>query len=170
MKHTVCIIMGSQSDSPVVDKVSETLKELGIYHSLSIYSAHRTPVQLDEHIETYVNSNDECDVVICAAGMSAALAGHVASKTIKPVIGLPLSSKLLQGMDALFSTIRMPPGIPVLTVDIDAAKNAALAAASIIALKDPDIATALKEFREKQTAKVLDANLALHAIASEPGI
>ena len=157
MKKSVAIIMGSKSDTEKVKPAVSMLDELGISHCLKIYSAHRTPVELAEFIKE-VDESDEFEVIIAAAGMSAALPGVIASQTVKPVIGVPLSGSVLDGMDAVLSMLQMPPGIPVATVGINAAKNAALQAASIISLHDEDVRKALLNYRADQKAKVLAAN------------
>lgn len=157
MKPKIAIIMGSQSDFSIMEKTTNMLDEFEIPYSVNILSAHRTPNELDDHINS-INACDDCKVIIAGAGMSAALSGHIASKTIKPVIGVPLSGSNLDGIDALLSTLQMPPGIPVLGVGIDAAKNAALAAASIVALTDSDLSCLLKSFRHKQAVDVLLAD------------
>jgi 5-(carboxyamino)imidazole ribonucleotide mutase len=139
----VLIIVGSESDRKVADKAEETLKEFGIEYKTEVASAHRNP----EKVEKIV-SGTSADVLIAIAGLSAALPGVVASKTTKPVIGVPVNVKL-DGLDALLSIMQMPPGIPVATVGIDNAKNAALLAMEILALKDGALATKLRDFREK---------------------
>lgn len=167
MKPQIAIIMGSKSDFPIVNKATDMLDELNIPYSVNIYSAHRTPDGLDEYIEQ-IKACDECKVIIAAAGMSAALAGVIASKTVKPVIGLPLSGSEINTMTSLLSTLQMPPGIPVLSVGVDAAKNAALAAAQIVALSDSDVALELIKFRNTQSDAVFVANSELHFPLHEP--
>lgn len=154
MEPKVAIIMGSKSDFPKVKPATEMLDELEIPYTLKVFSAHRTPKELGDFIEE-VDNSDNYKVVIAAAGMSAALAGAIAAKTIKPVIGIPISGSKLDGMDALLSTVQMPPGLPVACMGIDASKNAALQAASIIALNDADLADSLRTFRTMQSQKVL---------------
>lgn len=157
MDSKIAIIMGSKSDWPTMKSAVAILNELQISYTVNIYSAHRTPVELAEFV-TKINNDDSYKVILAGAGMSAALAGAIASNTIKPVIGIPLSGGKLKGVEALLSTIDMPPGVPVLTVGIDAAKNAALAAASIIALSDSSVAEKICDFRKEQKMKVLQAN------------
>ena len=166
MKPKIAIIMGSKSDFPVMKKATDMLEDLEIPYSINIYSAHRTPKDLERYINK-INSSEDCKVIIAGAGMSAALSGFIASQTIKPVIGVPLSANKLDGIDALLSTVQMPPGIPVLTVGIDAAKNAALAAASILSLSDSEIADKINNFKRKQTSAVIAANRQFNAEGNE---
>ncbi len=160
MESTVAIIMGSSSDLPIMEKAESILDELGIFYKKNIFSAHRTPEELSAFIKE-VDFNPSYKVIIAGAGMSAALAGVIASHTIKPVIGVPLSGGKYHGFEAVLSLSEMPPGIPVLTVGIDAVKNAALAAASIIALEDKEVAEKISAFRLSQKMKVLADNQAL---------
>jgi 5-(carboxyamino)imidazole ribonucleotide mutase len=141
-KARVGILTGSPSDLEVVRKAKETLAALGIESELKVLSAHRTP----ERVQAYVTSAQArgLEVLIACAGMAAHLAGVVAAHTLLPVIGVPLASGALQGVDALLSTVQMPPGIPVATVGIDGAKNAAYLAARILALHDAAIRSALE--------------------------
>src|SRR5665647_1803852 len=134
MAASVVIIMGSNSDSEKMLPAIEVFRKLSIDYAIRIASAHRTPEYLDEVVREMEKAG--CKVFICAAGMAAHLAGAVAAKTIKPVIGVPLTSKAspLSGMDALLSTVQMPSGMPVATVAIDGAKNAAWLAAQILSL------------------------------------
>lgn len=157
MEAKVAIIMGSKSDLPTMKKAVEMLDDLAISYTARVYSAHRTPDELAEFVAK-VDKDESYKVIIAGAGMSAALAGAIAAKTVKPVIGIPLSGGKLNGVEALLSTLEMPPGLPVLTVGIDSAKNAALAAASIIALSDSSVAERLCFFRREQKEKVLEAN------------
>ena len=162
MRSKVAIIMGSDSDLPTMEKAAKILDELKITHSKHIYSAHRTPDELSAFIKEDINLNPSYKVVIAGAGMSAALAGVIASYTIKPVIAVPLSGGKYHGFEAVLSISEMPPGIPVLTVGIDAAKNAALAAASIIALSDDAVAKSLQNYRLKQKQAVMAKEFELH--------
>ena len=149
----VGILMGSDSDIPVVKKASDVLTELGIPFEAHIYSAHRTP---DEAADFASNARDNgFGVIIAAAGMAAHLAGAVAAHTTLPVIGIPCKSSVLDGMDALLSTVMMPSGIPVATVAIDGAKNAALLAAEILAVEDPKLAKILNDRRKAEADAVL---------------
>ena len=152
----VAVIMGSDSDLPIVEKAIDTLKEFEIPFEVHVYSAHRTPVETKD----FVSSAEEngFGVIIAAAGMAAHLAGAVAANTVLPVIGIPVSAKKLDGLDALLSTVQMPSGIPVATVAIDGAKNAAILAAQIIALSDEKLSAKLKTDRQKASQIVLEKN------------
>ena len=141
-KPKVGIIVGSQSDLPIVEKTTKTLKDLGISYELTIASAHRTPKKVEAFAK---GAEKKYDVIIAGAGMAAALPGVVAAHTHLPVIGLPISSPQLKGHDALFSIVQMPPGVPVACVAIDGAKNAAILAAQILALKYPKLKAKLKK-------------------------
>lgn len=152
----VGIIMGSQSDLPVVEKAVDTLKKLSIPYEVHVYSAHRTPIEASEFTR---NAKDNgFGVIIAAAGKAAHLAGAIAANTALPVIGIPIKSSTLDGLDALLSTVQMPGGIPVATVAIDGAENAALLAAEIIAVSDDELYTGLQNLRESNTKKVLENN------------
>ena len=149
----VGIVMGSDSDLKVVEKAILTLKELDIPYEVHIYSAHRTPAQAHDFS---ANARERgFGVIIAAAGMAAHLAGAIAANTTLPVIGIPIASKL-EGMDALLSTVMMPPGIPVATVGIDGAKNAALLAAQILSVEDSALADKLSALRQKDAEAVLE--------------
>lgn len=138
------IIIGSESDLPVIEKAEKQLKEFGINYELTVASAHRTP----KKVEAYAKAAEKkYDLIIAAAGMAAALPGVVAAHTTLPVIGIPIHSKPLSGHDALFSIVQMPPGVPVATVAIDGAKNAAILAAQILALKYPTLKSKLRKFK-----------------------
>ncbi len=139
----VAVIVGSKSDLEIAEKAVETLNEFGVPNELLVCSAHRNPEKLEKII-----AESNANVFIAIAGLSAALPGAVASKTIKPVIGVPVNVKL-EGLDALLSTMQMPPGIPVATVGIDNAKNAALLATAILALENKALEQKLREYREK---------------------
>jgi 5-(carboxyamino)imidazole ribonucleotide mutase len=139
MMVDVLIITGSESDMPVVKKATDALVSLGISHEVKIASAHRSPALLDKII-----SESNAKVFIGIAGLSAALPGVIASKTQKPVIGVPVDVKL-SGLDALLSAMQLPPGVPVATVGIDNGRNAALLAARILALSDPALSAKLKK-------------------------
>ena len=145
----VGIVMGSASDLPVVKKAQEVLESLGIPNEMHIYSAHRTPVEAREFAETAQEKG--FGVLIAAAGMAAHLAGAIAAGTTLPVIGIPINSSL-NGLDALLATVQMPSGIPVATVAVDGAKNAAWLAAEILAVSDAALAEKLASAR-KQTAE-----------------
>lgn len=149
----VAVIMGSDSDLPVVEKAINTLKNFGIPFEVHVYSAHRTPAESRSFI---VNArNNGFGVIIAAAGKAAHLAGALAAGTTLPVIGIPVKSSTLDGLDALLSTVQMPSGIPVATVAIDGAENAALLAAQIIAVEDSELAEKLDCAREAAREKVL---------------
>ncbi len=139
----VSIVIGSESDRELAEKASGILRELGIEHEVVIYSAHRDP----EGLKRYLDEVDS-EVFIAIAGLSAALPGFIAAHTLRPVIGVPRAVRLL-GLDALFSMVQMPTGVPVAVVGIDSAKNAALLAAEILALKDEGIRERLKAYRER---------------------
>lgn len=149
----VAILMGSDSDFGVMSKAVSVLKEFGIPVEVHVYSAHRTPEKVAEFA---TNAKDNgFGVIIAGAGMAAALAGVVAGHTTLPVIGVPLKSNVLEGVDALLSTVMMPSGIPVATVAIDGSKNAAYLAAQILAINDEELAKKVLENRQKQSAAVL---------------
>lgn len=154
-KPLVGILMGSDSDLPVMRKASEVLKEMGVACEMDICSAHRLPDKTAEYSRSARDRGIE--VLIAGAGMAAHLAGVIASHTTLPVIGVPLASGAIGGVDALYSTVQMPPGIPVATVAVDGAKNAAYLACSILSIKHPEIAERLDMFRrdtrEAQLAK-----------------
>ena len=150
----VGIVMGSDSDLPIIKKATDTLKELEIPFEVHIYSAHRTP---EEARDFSLNARENgFGAIICAAGMAAHLAGAVAANTTLPVIGIPCKSSVLDGMDALLSTVMMPPGIPVATVAINGGANAALLAAQIIAVEDKALAEKLDAKRKAAAAVVLE--------------
>jgi len=155
----VGVVMGSVSDLPVVEKAIDILRDYNIQTEVRVLSAHRCPDEAREFARTARESG--FSVIIAAAGMAAHLAGAVAANTTLPVIGIPCKSAALDGMDALLSTVMMPPGIPVATVAIDGAKNAAWLALQILAVSDADLAKKLEEQREKAKADVLkkDAEL-----------
>jgi phosphoribosylaminoimidazole carboxylase, catalytic subunit len=149
----VAILMGSDSDFGVMSKAVSVLKEFEIPVEVHVYSAHRTPEKVAEFAS---NAKDNgFGVIIAGAGMAAALAGVVAGHTTLPVIGVPLKSNVLEGVDALLSTVMMPSGIPVATVAIDGSKNAAYLAAQILAIGDEELAKKVLENRQKQSAAVL---------------
>lgn len=145
----VAIFIGSGSDEPVVAPCAEVLGKLGISFRFTVTSAHRTPERTEELAREL--EADGCQVFICAAGMAAHLAGAVAARTVRPVIGIPVSGAALGGMDALLSTVQMPPGFPVATVALDraGAKNAAWLAAQILALNDPGLADRIRAERAR---------------------
>lgn len=155
----VAIIMGSDSDLPVVQKAVDTLKSYGVPYEVHVYSAHRTPIEA----ATFAASAREngFGAIIAAAGMAAHLAGALAARTTLPVIGIPVTAKYLDGMDALLSTVQMPSGIPVATVAINGAANAALLAIQILAVSDPALAEALDNARKTASETVLAKNKAV---------
>lgn len=149
----VAVLMGSDSDFGVMSKAISVLKKFEIPVEVHVYSAHRTPEKVAEFAS---NAKDNgFGVIIAGAGMAAALAGVVAGHTTLPVIGVPLKSNALEGIDALLSTVMMPSGIPVATVAIDGSKNAAYLAAQILAISDEELAKKVLESRQKQSAAVL---------------
>ena len=157
----VGIVMGSASDLPTVKKAIDMLASLDIPYEVHVYSAHRTPDEASD----FASSAKErgFGVLIAAAGMAAHLAGVVASRTTLPVIGIPCKSTNLDGMDALLATVQMPTGIPVATVAIDGAGNAALLAAEILALCDETLANKLEDKRKRDTLAVLEKNAEIEA-------
>lgn len=151
-KIQVLILMGSANDRPVMQKAEAVLDELGVTYKTLVRSAHRTPEATAEAIKDAEAAG--CQVFICAAGMAAHLAGVVCSKTIKPVIGVPIASGALNGQDALYSTVMMPPGMPVATVAINGARNAGILAAQILATTNEELAHQLR-FERAQQAEVI---------------
>ena len=148
------IVMGSDSDLPIVEKAVGVLKELEIPYEVHVYSAHRTPLQASEW--AIAARDNGFGAIIAVAGMAAHLAGAIAANTVLPVIGIPCKSAALDGMDALLSTVMMPSGIPVATVAIDGGKNAALLAAQILAVEDKELADKLVAKRKAEADKVLE--------------
>ena len=157
----VAIIMGSDSDLPIVEKGINVLKEYDIPFEVHVYSAHRTPVQTAEFVKN--SKENGFGVIIAAAGMAAHLAGAVAANTVLPVIGIPVSCKNTGGVDALWSTVQMPSGIPVATVAIDGAANAALLAIQILAVEDATLAEKLDSARKAGAEKVIAKNTDIEA-------
>ena len=156
----VAIIMGSDSDLPVVKKAADTLEAFGVPYEMHVYSAHRTPVQARD-FSLNARSNG-FGAIIAAAGMAAHLAGALAANTTLPVIGIPMKSGTFSnGIDALLSTVQMPSGIPVATVAVDGAVNAALLAIQILAVTDSDLAAKLDAKRAADAEKVLAKDAAL---------
>ena len=157
----VGIVMGSDSDLPIVKKAIDTLVSFGIPYEVHIYSAHRTPVEArDFAVNARANG---FGAIIAAAGMAAHLAGAIAANTTLPVIGIPCKSTNLDAIDALLSTVQMPSGIPVATVAINGAVNAALICAQILAVEDADLAKKLDDKRAKDAAAVLEKDAKLQA-------
>jgi 5-(carboxyamino)imidazole ribonucleotide mutase len=155
-KIEVGIIMGSDSDYPVMEDAVKVLKEFGIGYEVKVLSAHRTPNQHVEYSKSALNRG--LKVIIAAAGGAAHLPGVTAAQTTLPVIGVPIKGKSLEGMDSLLSIVQMPPGIPVATVAINGAKNAAILAANIIGLVNSDIKKKLAEFKKKMERDSLAKN------------
>ncbi len=155
----VAVIMGSDSDLPVVSKACDTLQSFGIPYVIHVYSAHRTPEEAAQFAKSARKNG--FGAIIAAAGMAAHLAGAVAANTTLPVIGIPISSAGLGGIDALLSTVQMPSGVPVATVGINGAVNAALLCAEIFAVEDTALAVRLGEKRERDRQTVLSKNKAV---------
>ncbi|HBR14435.1 MAG TPA: 5-(carboxyamino)imidazole ribonucleotide mutase [Candidatus Omnitrophica bacterium] len=155
----IALMMGSQSDLPVMKEAAKILEEFDVSYEIRVLSAHRTPKETAEYAEQLRLRGVK--VVICGAGASAALAGVVAAHTSLPVIGVPIVATPLNGMDALLSTVQMPPGVPVgaMAIGPSGAKNAALLALRIISLQDKDVERKLAEFKEEQRRKILDTDL-----------
>jgi len=153
-KHTVAVLMGSDSDYPVMKAAEEILEHFGIEADVRVISAHRTPERLTRFLARA--EEEGVAAIICGAGWAAHLAGVTAAQTTIPVLGVPIDSSPLQGLDALLATVQMPGGIPVGTLGIGkgGAKNAALLAVAFIARFDPELDKRLKEFREAQSAEV----------------
>jgi len=156
----VGVIMGSTSDASIMKGCGDLLRQLGISHELKVLSAHRTPDLTREYVSSAADRGIQ--VLIAGAGWAAHLAGFVAAHTVLPVIGVPIDSSPLGGLDALLSTVQMPPGIPVATVAVGGggAKNAAVLAAQILALKDPRIAQRLMDYRKDLTREAAEKGLA----------
>ena len=155
----VGIVMGSDSDLPIVQKAIDMLKSLEVPYEVHIYSAHRTPVEArDFALNARANG---FGALICAAGMAAHLAGAIAANTTLPVIGIPCKGGMMDGLDALLATVQMPTGIPVATVAINGAGNAALLAAQIIAVEDQELAAKLDAKRTADAKKVLEKDLSI---------
>lgn len=155
----IAIIMGSDSDLPVVSKAADTLKSFGVPFEVHVFSAHRTPEEAKEFSSTARENG--FGAIIAAAGMAAHLAGAIAANTTLPVIGIPIKSAGLGGIDALLSTVQMPSGIPVATVAIDGAVNAALLCVEILAVTDSELAQKLDNKRKADYEKVLNKNKAV---------
>ena len=157
----VGIVMGSDSDLPIIRKATDVLKSFDIPFEVHVYSAHRTPIEAGEFAKNAEENG--IGVIIAAAGMAAHLAGAMAANTVLPIIGIPCKSTNLDGLDALLSTVQMPTGIPVATVAIDGGGNAALLAAQMIALSDSELMAKLKAKRAADATKVLEKNKAVEA-------
>ena len=157
----VGLIMGSDSDLPVVQKAIDMLKQFEVPYEVHVYSAHRTPVEARD-FSVHARENG-FGAIIAAAGMAAHLAGAVAANTTLPVIGIPVKGGVLDGMDALLATVQMPTGIPVATVAVNGAGNAALLAIQMLAIEDAELAAKLQAKRDADSQKVLDKNAAIEA-------
>ena len=155
----IAVIMGSDSDLPVAEKAINTLATYGVPYEVHVYSAHRTPVEAKVFSETARENG--FGAIICLAGMAAHLAGAIAANTTLPVVGVPVKSTNIDGLDALLSTVQMPTGIPVATVAIDGAANAAILCIQMLAIEDEELADKLKKAREDGAAKVLQKNKAI---------
>ncbi len=160
-KKFVAILMGSDSDFPKIESAITILNKFNIPLEVRVHSAHRTPEVTQQYVKDAEQRN--CAAFICCAGMAAHLAGAVAAQTVKPVIGVPINSSPLNGLDALLSTVQMPSGIPVATTAIDSAgaKNAAYLAAQMIALSDENLYNQLKQERIEQEQMILQQNESL---------
>ena len=155
MKAVVSIIMGSTSDLPVMEKAARFFDELRIPFEMNALSAHRTPAEVEQFAREAASRG--LKVIIAGAGMAAALPGVIAANTTLPVIGVPVKG-MLDGLDALLSIVQMPPGIPVATVGVNGAQNAAILAAQMLALSDEDLAARLAEYKENLKQKIVKAN------------
>ena len=155
------LVMGSDSDLPVVEKAIDTLKEYGVPFEVHVYSAHRTPVPAADFAKNAREAG--FGAIIAFAGKAAHLAGAIAANTTLPVVGVPVKSSNLDGIDALLSTVQMPSGIPVATVAIDGAVNAALLSVQMLAIEDKDAAERLQTKRDRDAQKVLEKDAALSA-------
>lgn len=153
----VAIIMGSASDKDVMAPAWETLEEFGIPFEKKVLSAHRNPGPLADYVRAARENG--FDIIIAGAGGAAHLPGVIAAYTTLPVIGVPVKSKALNGLDSLLSIVQMPSGIPVATMAIDGAKNAALMAVTILALGNPTLTERIEEFRRKQSEKILNTTI-----------
>ncbi len=165
MTKKVAILMGSDSDFPVVKKAGEVLKEFGVEFEMRVLSAHRSPKQVAEF--ACAARDNGFGVIIAAAGMAAHLAGAVAGNTTLPVIAVPVKAKALEGIDALLSSVMMPPGVPAATVGIDGAANAGYLAVEILSVADDELADKLSDFKKRQNEKNLDADRKMQEMAKE---
>ena len=165
MTPLVSIIMGSTSDLPVMEKAAQLLNDFHIPFEINALSAHRTPEAVEEFAKNAANRGIK--VIIAAAGMAAALPGVIAANTTLPVIGVPIKGSVLDGVDALYSIIQLPPGIPVATVAINGAMNAAILAVQMLALNDTTLAQAFAEYKEGLKKKITKANADLKEVKYE---
>ena len=165
MTPIVSIIMGSTSDLPVMEKAAQLLNDMHVPFEMNALSAHRTPEAVEQFAKQAAGRGIK--VIIAAAGMAAALPGVIAANTTLPVIGVPVKGSVLDGVDALYSIIQMPPGIPVATVAINGAMNAAILAVQMLALSDENLAKAFAEYKEGLKKKIPKANEDLKAVKYE---
>ena len=165
MTPIVSIIMGSTSDLPVMEKAAQLLNDLHVPFEMNALSAHRTPEAVEEFAKNAAGRGIK--VIIAAAGMAAALPGVIAANTTLPVIGVPVKGSVLDGVDALYSIIQMPPGIPVATVAINGAMNAAILAVQMLALSDTELATKFADYKTGLKKKIVKANEELKEIKYE---
>ena len=165
MTPIVSIIMGSTSDLPVMEKAAQLLNDMHVPFEMNALSAHRTPEAVEQFAKQAAGRGIK--VIIAAAGMAAALPGVIAANTTLPVIGVPVKGSVLDGVDALYSIIQMPPGIPVATVAINGAMNAAILAMQMLALSDENLAKAFAEYKEGLKKKITKANEDLKAVKYE---
>ena len=163
----VGILGGSKTDLPVLEKTAEVLTHLGVPSELLVLSAHRTPDRLFQYAEQAADRGIE--VIVAGAGGAAALPGVVAAKTHLPVIGVPIPTEHLRGLDSLLSMVQMPRGVPVATVAIGGAENAGLLAAQILAVRSPAIRARVKQFRAEQTRAVLEVSFGSKKVATKSG-
>lgn len=154
----VAVVMGSKSDYPKLEEGIDFLRKYGVEVLVRVLSAHRTPRELEEFIKVI---DEEVDVIIAAAGKAAHLPGVIAANTLIPVVGLPIKSSTMDGLDSLLSMVQMPKGIPVATVTIDAGLNAALMAMQIMSIKYPKLKEDLKQYRDEMARKVLEDDMSL---------
>lgn len=153
-KIQVAVLMGSDSDLDTMKKAAETLQEFKVAYEFRVLSAHRTPGALEKFMKEA--EERDCKAFICGAGMAAHLAGAVAARTVRPVIGVPLSGGIMDGLDALLATVQMPSGMPVATVAVNGARNAALLAVQMLALEDTKLRKALVDQRDKAAIKLAE--------------
>ncbi len=161
----VAVIMGSDSDLPVLKPTFRTLEKFGVEYTVKVLSAHRTPDQAAEFSKSARDNGYSC--IICAAGKAAHLAGVIAAHTALPVIGIPVKSSTLDGLDSLLSTVQMPKGIPVATVAVDGAENAALLAVQIMAVSDDELYEQFVAFKKKMADDIVEKNDRIQQLAEE---
>ena len=164
MNPKVSIIMGSTSDLPVMEKAAKLLDEMGVDFEMNALSAHRTPAEVEQFAREAEGRGVR--VIIAGAGMAAALPGVIAANTTLPVIGVPIKG-MLDGLDALLSIVQMPPGIPVATMGVNGAQNAAILAVEMLALSDEALALKMKNYKESLKGKIIKANMELAEVKFE---